>query len=144
MDCEINIQLIPNAEITAIIPLLRLLNNVIPEQTLRDRLDDMVRQGYKCAGLYLGGELIGICGLWIITKYYVGRHIEPDNVVILPEHRAKGFGKQLISWVCEYGRSQGCIASELNCYITNESGQAFWEKEGYNKIGYHYQRRLEP
>ncbi|EQD69526.1 GCN5-related N-acetyltransferase, partial [mine drainage metagenome] len=39
-------------------------------------------QGYQCAGLYDDGRLIGICGLWILTKYYVGKHIEPDNVVI--------------------------------------------------------------
>ena len=22
-------------------------------------------------------HLIGICGLWILTKYYIGKHIEP-------------------------------------------------------------------
>jgi len=142
MSNEIIIELIPAADMVSIIPLLRVLNEAIPEQTLRQRLDEMVAQGYQCAGMYLHGKLIGICGLWILTKYYVGRHIEPDNVVILPEHRCKGLGKQLLAWVYEYGKAQGCIASELNCYLTNQRGQLFWEKEGYKKIGYHYQRSL--
>lgn len=143
MSDDIKIALIPDADVLSIIPLLRVLNGTISEHTLRERLADMVAQGYKCAGSYLDGRLIGICGMWILTKYYVGRHIEPDNVVILPEYRSKGLGKRLLAWVYEYGRSQGCVASELNCYLTNERGQVFWEQEGYNKIGYHYQRAIE-
>lgn len=144
MQADIKIELIPVSEIFSVVPLLRVLNEHIPEATLKDRLADMVTQGYQCAGMKLNEELIGICGMWIITKYYVGRHIEPDNVVILPEHRGRGFGKRLLAWVYEYGKSQNCIASELNCYLTNERGQVFWEQQGYKKIGYHYQKDLDP
>jgi len=144
MPVSIEIRLIPSEEIPAVIPLLRVLNGAIPEQTLLERLGKMVAQGYKCAGLYLDGKLVGICGLWILTKYYVGRHIEPDNMVILPEYRSKGFGKQLMAWVYKYAKTQGCIVSELNCYLSNERGHGFWEKEGYKKIGYHFQRDIDP
>lgn len=143
MPVDISIELIPDSEIFRVVPLLRVLNAHISETVLKERLTEMVMQRYKCAGLYLSNELIGICGIWILTKYYVGRHIEPDNVVILPEYRGKGFGKQLLAWVYEYGRSQGCIASELNCYLTNERGQVFWQQQGYKKIGYHYQKDLD-
>jgi diamine N-acetyltransferase len=103
----------------------------------------MTAQAYECAGLYLDDKLIGICGMWIMTKFYVGKHIEPDNVFILPEYRQQGLGRKLLEWVYDYGLSQGCNASELNCYISNETGDAFWEQEGFDKIGYHYQKPLE-
>lgn len=141
---DIEIRLISNEEIYSIIPLLQLLNATIPEHTLRERLAEMLTQGYKCAGLYHQGKLAGICGLWIMTKYYVGKHLEPDNVVILPEYRSKGLGKQLMAWVYQYAQAQGCIASELNCYLPNERGHAFWEQEGYNKTAYHYRRLIAP
>jgi GNAT superfamily N-acetyltransferase len=115
----------------------------LPETLLETRLEEMVSQGYQCAGLYFDDQLIGICGLWIMTKFYVGKHIEPDNVFILPEYRRQGFGKQLLEWVYGCGKSQGCVASELNCYVTNEVGNAFWEQEGFAKIGYHCQRLLD-
>jgi GNAT superfamily N-acetyltransferase len=143
MTTEIEIKLIANGQIFSIIPLLQSLNPVIPEQVLRNRLNEMVGQGYQCAGLYSGDNLIGICGLWIVTKYYVGKHVEPDNVVIMEEYRSNGLGKQLVAWLLEYARSQDCVASELNCYLINEKGQAFWEKQGYKRIGYHYQRPIE-
>jgi GNAT superfamily N-acetyltransferase len=137
------IELIATENLASILPLLRLLNPTLSENTLTTRLEEMVSQGYQCAGLYHDNELIGICGLWIVTKLYVGKHIEPDNVFILPEFRRQGLGHRLFEWVYGYGLSQGCIASELNCYIVNEAGNAFWEQEGFKKIGYHYQRPLD-
>jgi len=28
---------------------------------------------------------------------YVGKHIEPENIVVLPEYRLKGLGKKLMA-----------------------------------------------
>ena len=134
------IKLIKKEEIFSIIPLLKVLNSQIADDTLKHRLTEMVSQGYECVGVYEQKKLIGICGLWILTKHYVGKHIEPDNVIFLPEYRSMGLGHQLMAWVYDYGRRRGCIASELNCYLSNESGQRFWEREGYKAIGYHYQK----
>jgi GNAT superfamily N-acetyltransferase len=138
----IEIQLIPTDNLISIIPLIQLINPSLPESELEDRLKEMVTQGYQCAGLYFENRLIGICGLWIVTKFYVGKHIEPDNVFILPEFRRQGLGQRLLEWVYDYGLSQGCIASELNCYIVNETGNRFWQQQGFAKIGYHYQKLL--
>lgn len=106
------------------------------------RLEEMVNQGYRCVGLYESERLIGICGLWLLTKYYVGRHIEPDNVIILPEYRSRGLGTRLMAWVYDYARSLGCVASELNCYLPNEKAHEFWEKEGFEKFAYHFRKEL--
>ncbi len=140
---SIEIRLIPREQIQSIIPLVKLLNPGLPETILKSRLDEMIAQGYRCAGLYREAKLIGICGLWIMTKFYVGKHIEPDNFFILTEYRRQGFGQKLLEWVYQYGLAQGCVASELNCYITNETGNAFWQQEGFSKIGYHYQKHLK-
>jgi GNAT superfamily N-acetyltransferase len=139
----IEIKLIPKDQLISIIFLIKHLNPTLSETTLKTRLDEMTDQGYQCAGLYLDDQLIGICGMWIMTKFYVGKHIEPDNVFILPEFRRQGLSSKLLEWVYEYGKAQGCIASELNCYISNETGNSFWEWEGFEKIGYHYQKSLE-
>lgn len=137
------IKLIPKDELISIITFVQHLNPTLPEATLKNRLEEMIAQGYQCAGLYVDNELVGICGLWIITKFYVGKHIEPDNVYMLPEYRRQGLGKKLLTWVYGYGLSRGCIISELNCYIANETGNDFWEQEGFVKIGYHYQKHLD-
>lgn len=137
------VRLVAQADIHSIVPLLHELNPKLDEATIRSRLDEMVTQGYRCAGLYVEQRLVGICGIWIMTKCYVGKHIEPDNVYLAPEYRSHGLAQQLLAWVYEYGKSQGCVATELNCYISNALGRSFWEKEGYEAIGLHYQKMLD-
>lgn len=139
----IEIKLIPKDQLPSIIPLIKTLNPELTETTLSTRLEEMMTQGYQCVGLYLDDQLIGICGIWMMTKFYVGKHIEPDNVFILPKYRRQGLGQKLLEWVYNYGISQGCIASELNCYVRNKTGNRFWEQEGFVKIGYHYQNTFE-
>jgi GNAT superfamily N-acetyltransferase len=134
--------LIPKDKLYTVIPLLKILNPNIEDETLKSRLDEMLLQGYECVGIFDNNKLIGISGLWIITKYYIGKHIEPDNVVIDPEYRNKGIGELLMKWIYEYGRSKGCVASELNCYVSNEKGNKFWFNEDYKIIAFHYQKKL--
>jgi GNAT superfamily N-acetyltransferase len=137
-----DIQLIPKDQIHIVIPFLKLLDEKIDESILTSRLDEMVLQGYQCVGVYYNHKLIGISGLWILVKYSTGRHIEPDNVVIHPDHRNKGIGELMMQWIHEYGKSKGCVASELNCYVMNEKGQKFWFNEGYKILGYHFHKML--
>ena len=136
----ISFRFIPDAEIDCIVPLLLILDTRFSAEILKSRLEEMLDTSYQCVGIYENNELIGISGLWILYKYYVGKHIEPDNVILAPEYQGQGIGRQLMAWIYAYGQSIGCVASELNCYVTNKAGQKFWESEGYEPIGIHYQK----
>lgn len=137
-----DVRLIPQDDIETILPLLQLLDANIPEDILTQRLVDMKQSNYLCAGVYDGEELIGISGLWILNKYYVGKHIEPDNVIIHPDYRNKGVGELLMEWIHNFAKEQGCNASELNCYVSNQKGVAFWYKQGYRMLGFHMRKDL--
>jgi GNAT superfamily N-acetyltransferase len=136
------ISLIPKENIESILPLIKMLNTSLNDEDLLARLNEMLEQGYECVGVYDNDTLIGISGLWTLTKLYVGRHMEPDNVIIHPDYRNKGIGELLMNWIYNYAREKGCVASELNCYVNNDKGQKFWVKEGYKLLGYHYQKKL--
>ncbi|GAA4271729.1 GNAT family N-acetyltransferase [Aquimarina gracilis] len=137
-----SIQLIPKEKLEIILPFLKLLSPKRSIKTLHERLIEMISEKYECVGVYDQDKLIGISGMWFLTKYYIGKHIEPDNVFILPEYQGKGVGKLLMNWIFEYAKSKGCKASELNCYINNKKGQKFWENQGYELIAYHYQKKI--
>jgi GNAT superfamily N-acetyltransferase len=142
--CMISFKLLTEANKMDIIPFLKLLNDTIAGDVLEARLTEMFAQGYKCVGIFDADTMIGLSGLWIITKYYVGRHIEPDNVIIHPDYRGIGVGELLMQWIYEYAVAQGCIASELNCYTTNHAAQKFWANQGYKILGFHYQKKITP
>ncbi len=137
-----SIRLIPKEKLEVVLPFLQRINPEVSLKTLGERLKEMISAQYECVGVYHDDNLIGISGMWFLTKYYVGRHVEPDNVFIIPEYQGKGIGKLLMNWIFEYAKSRGCKASELNCYINNKEGQRFWENQGYELIAYHYQKKL--
>lgn len=119
------IRLLNTDELHTILPLLQMLNENTSLATLEIRLKEMEANNYRCVGVYDADKLIGISGLWILTKHYVGKHIEPDNVIIHPDYRNKKIGEQLFQWIFDYAREQGCVASELNCYVQNHKGVRF-------------------
>lgn len=140
MNNDFKIDLIPYEQMKSILPLVFLLNDEqIEYAVLEERLKSILAMGgYECIGVYDSEELIGICGLWILNKLYVGKHVEPDNVFIKEEYRSRGVGQLMMDYLFQFAKEIGCEGSEVNCYITNEKGQNFWECQGYKPLAYHY------
>ncbi len=136
------IKIIEENEISSILPYLKMLNEKTDEAILVSRLKEMMEHNYKCVGVYDNEKLIGITGFWVLYKHYVGKHIEPDNVIIHPDYRSKGIGELMMNWLYQYAKDEGCLAVELNCYVSNHKGVRFWIQQGYRIIGYHMQKLL--
>ena len=136
------IEFIEKDQLHSIIPLLKILNEKVSEAVLTSRLELMREANYECVGVFDGDKLIGICGVWILVKHYVGKHVEPDNVIILPEYRSKGIGEMMMKWITDYAKSIGCDAMELNCYVQNSPGLKFWLNDGFKVLGFHLQKKL--
>ena len=102
----------------------------------------MFEQNYECWGIQLDEKLIGVFGLWFMTRHYAGRSCEPDHVYIEKDYRSKGIGKQLFQWIYTYAKKKGCETSELNTYVSNYPSHKFYYNEGYETWGYHMVKRL--
>lgn len=139
---NITIKIIPKEEILSILPLLKTLNTTTPETILIERLLSMVNENYECVGMYDGNHLIGISGLWYMTRHYIGKSVEPDHVVIDQEYQNKGLGKKLFEWIYDYAISKGFEASELNTYVQNRKSHKFYYNEGYEIYGFHFVKIL--
>jgi GNAT superfamily N-acetyltransferase len=138
-----DIHFIPKENLDSIIPLLELLNPETASEVLIQRLNDVKKTDYQCVGVYDRSKLIAISGIWILNKIYAGKHIEPDNVIVHPDYRSKGLGKILMNWIHDYAIKIGCLTSELNARIVNESGVRFWKRMGYEIVGYHFIKSLQ-
>lgn len=136
------VKLIPQEDLDSILPLLQLLNECTLPGDVKQRLEAMKQINYRCVGVYHEGKLGAISGIWILVKHYVGKHIEPDNVVVHPEYRGKKVGELLMEWIHTYAKQNECVASELNCYVANERGFKFWKRLGYEVLGYHMRKLI--
>ena len=140
---SITVSLIPAADLSTILPLVQVLNPALDEALLATRLNEMVGQGYQCAGAYDGDRLVGICGIWVATRFYCGKYLEPDNVVVHPDYRSRGVGQTLMAWVYDYARSLNCEVVELNSYVGSPRAHKFYFGEGFGILGFHFQKSLD-
>lgn len=143
MNNSITISLIPTSNLGVILPLVKMLNPSVDEALLAQRLTEMPGQGYQCAGAYQGETLVGICGLWVTTRFYCGRMIEPDHVIVHPDFRSLGIGQKLMAWVYDYARSLDCEMVELNSYVVSPRSHKFYFNEGFQILGFHFQKKLD-
>lgn len=135
-------EIITKEEMLAQFPLLLQLNPSLEKEQYTVMLDDMLRCGYRMAGVFENDRCIGLSGFWIATKIYCGKYLEPDNVVIDASVRSKGVGKLLCDWLENLAREAGCQTLMLDAYLENEKAHRFYEREGYFKRGYHFLKKL--
>jgi GNAT superfamily N-acetyltransferase len=114
----------------------------IEEALLKLRFEEMFDQNYECFGVYYGEEMIGIFGLWFMTRHYAGKSCEPDHVYLKPAYQNKGYGKEIFSFIFDYAKERGCETSELNSYVHNFKSHKFYMNHGYVIKGYHFLKKL--
>lgn len=130
-------------EIPRILPLVQqLMEHRFSDELLEERFSEMFGQNYECFGIFLEEELIGVFGMWFMTRHYAGRSCEPDHIFIQPEHRNKGIGKKLFEFIYAYAAEKGCETTELNSYVHNFKSHKFYLNEGYEIRGYHFLKKL--
>jgi GNAT superfamily N-acetyltransferase len=139
---ELQIRKLLDSELKIIVPLLHQRNPALSLELLGTRVAEMGSQGFQCVAAFSQGRLIAMAGFWIKTRYHTGKLIEPDAVFVDSEFRSHGIGDQLMKWVYDYGRTQGCLGSELHCYTSNTSAHRFWLNQGFEIIAFHFGKNL--
>ncbi len=132
-------ELLANADI------FLLLNPKLSLEIIKSRIESLyTEQGnYSAIGVFLNNILIGVSGIWILNKIYIGKHLEMDNVVIKEDYRSLGIGKYLEEFTESFAREIGCESIELNAYVNNGKGHKFWFSRGYQILGFHFQKKLK-
>ena len=126
----------------ALSPLLRQLNVTLTDEYIEACLEDMIEHGYRMAVVYDGDQCVGLSGVWVTTKFYSGKYLEMDNVVVDEAYRSRGIGTILSEFVTELARTEGCVTIMLDAWLTNEKAHAFYERQGFVKRGFHFLKSL--
>lgn len=127
----------------AIYPLIRLLNPDMSETRFSELLALLLQHGYRCAVAFAAdGTMAGLCGFWIAPRFYGGKIIQPDNLIVDEPHRGSGLGTQLLHWIEAQGRAEGCDMAVLDAYTHNVKSHKLYHREGYHILGYHFAKML--
>lgn len=97
---------------------------------------------YKCFGMFLEGNLIGVSSGWTTVRFYCGKQLEVDNVVVDNKIQSKGFGKLFFEFLEGWAIDNGFNTIELNTYVQNSRSHKFYFNLGYSILGYHFWKEL--
>ncbi|WP_226819104.1 GNAT family N-acetyltransferase [Acidithiobacillus montserratensis] len=142
LPAEVLIRLLGHQDLPIILPLVQLLNPTVSPEQLAQRLQEMTGQGYECAAVFMEDNCVGVAGIWLGTRFWCGRYLDVDNVVVDPAYRDCGIGQQLMNWVENYARHQRCEIMVLDAYVTNQAARRFYERNGYQIVGHHFVKTL--
>jgi GNAT superfamily N-acetyltransferase len=131
------------ADSDAIVPLANQLRPTMPPEMVRGYLAEMFDfPTYYCFGLWQNEKLIAMSNGWITVRFYSGKQLEVDNVVVDPELRSQGVGKHFFTHIQKWAVENGCNTIELNTYVQNSKSHKFYFNEGYAILGFHFQKVL--
>jgi ribosomal protein S18 acetylase RimI-like enzyme len=65
------------------------------------------------------------------------------ELVVLPEYRDKGYGKQIVKEAEKWAKDRGLSSIELNCLSNNYDAKAFYEKTGFGEYQVKLRKNVE-
>jgi GNAT superfamily N-acetyltransferase len=123
-------------------PLIRQLNPEMTKQAFTQHLKVMVKNGYRAIAAVEGKKILGTSGFWTGARFWCGKYIEPDNVVVDQNQRSRGIGKLLMQWIESEARRQKCDIVMMDAYTHNTESHRFYYREGYIIKGFCFVKNM--
>jgi diamine N-acetyltransferase len=123
--------------------LIEQLNPGMRKSDYKAMLSDVRESGlYRCLGVWKGKKLVGACGLWTMTRFWCGKFMEMDNLVIDRDQRNAGIGKLLVAHVEKLAQRESCKVLLAASYSHNYASHRFYFRENYIIKGYVFYKEL--
>jgi GNAT superfamily N-acetyltransferase len=106
-------------------------------------LVDMIPKNYKQAAVFENNVCVGLTGFWFGTKLWTGKYIEIDNFIVHPNHRQKGIGSIISSYIDKKAKELNCTCIVLDAFTSNFQAHKFYYNLGYVPRGFHFVKTID-
>jgi len=133
-----------DTEIADCYPAMRELRPHIAEDQFLSRVRNQEGAGYRLAYIQGQNGVVAVAGFRIDENLAWGRFLYVDDLVTLPEHRSKGHGAELLSWLKKQAAKEGCEQMHLDSGIQRKEAHRFYEREGMTMASLHFVEKITP
>ena len=92
---------------------------------------DMESDGFRLAFLTDSGKVVAVAGYRIYTNLLMGKNMYVDDLVTAKNARSRGFGGQMVDWLRERARSEGCTYFRLDSGVSRSMAHRFYFEQGF-------------
>jgi len=87
------------------------------------------KEGYRLAFIRRQGKVAAVAGFRVLSSLFWGRFCYVDDLVTDEKVRSQGLGKELLDWLCEFARSEGCQRLELDSGVQRFAAHRFYLRQ---------------
>ncbi|MDQ0483833.1 GNAT family N-acetyltransferase [Guptibacillus hwajinpoensis] len=99
---------------------------------------------YRIYALYEEEQIVAVTGFKPMITLYNGRSVWVCDLVTSYEHRSKGYGKKLLSFIEEWAKERGYESVGLSSGLQRKDAHRFYEeKMSYKRVSYSFKKELE-
>ncbi len=106
------------------------------------RATRQMRDGYRVAALREDNRVLAVAGFRILENLAWGRFLYVDDLVTDEEARSEGYGSQLMDWLKDHARQNGCSQLHLDSGAQRYDAHRFYFRERLIIGGYHFAMNL--
>jgi GNAT superfamily N-acetyltransferase len=126
-------------------PVMRELRTHITDETnFVERVRRQQEQGYHLAFVESEGEVRAVAGYRFLESLFSGKNLYVDDLVTRDSDRSRGFGGELLDWLMEEARKNGCESLELDSGVQRFDAHRFYFTKRMSISSYHFRIRVEP
>ena len=95
-------------------------------------------QGYLLAVARDGEQVVAAAGFRILVSLAWGKFLYVDDLSTDTANRSRGFGKQLLDWLIDYARREGCDQLHLDSGVHRFDAHRFYLRERMRISSHHF------
>lgn len=137
----IRLRVLKPEELPSIFPLTKEANPGMTRARFTALLKGMV-SGYQCLAAFEGESMVAVSGFSIFNRFWCGKQLDIDNVIVTKTHRGRGIGEKMLRWLETHAAREQCDIIVLDAYSHNTASHRFYHREGYTIRGYHFTKDL--
>lgn len=123
-------------------PVMRQLRPALSGEEFVARVELQQAEGYQLAYLEHEDEVAAVAGFRIMHVLWSGKTMYVDDLVTDEAKRSRGLGEQMIAWLVERARSEGCATFSLDSGTHRQAAHAFYFRQGLRISDFHFHMPL--
>jgi GNAT superfamily N-acetyltransferase len=126
-------------------PVMReLRTHLTDEKNFIERVRRQREQGYWLAFLESESEVRAVAGYRFLESLFSGKNLYVDDLITRDNDRSRGFGGELLDWLTEEARKNGCESLELDSGVQRFDAHRFYFTKRMTISSYHFRIKVEP
>ncbi len=132
----------PQDDLAKLADVMLLLRPSFSKEQLIEQIILQLQQGYQLAYLTMDEQVAAVAGFVIGWKLSWGKHLYLDDLVTVENARSKGVGLQLLQWLENYAKQQGCEQFHLGSGVQRFGAHRFYLRNGFDIKSHHFTKQL--